>query len=147
MSDQETATQVRNLYDLSPKFDFDSYANWVAAHADCNQRKGFQLPDPVPAFLTYILTASTNAFEAQKIAEAIEADATKSKVLTSLERAIEKNDLTEADIRAFLSGLPVKLQKSSDMQLMPADDLFIAPGWVVTESRGRLLSVRTLEGR
>jgi hypothetical protein len=56
-----------------------------------------------------------------------------------------RGDITEADIRELLKGLPTIVRKSASGASQ--EILFIAPGWEVVEERGDLIFVGMPGGR
>jgi 5-methylcytosine-specific restriction endonuclease McrA len=132
-------------FGLPVSFNIDDFENWVCACPSCNLRKSETLLDTSPILLLLLNKARLNASVARAITTAIEADRKKPALLIKLKNALKRGDLTEADIRELLYGLPVLIQKSAAET--PVSSLWIAPGWEIKEQRGNLVFVGMPSGR
>jgi 5-methylcytosine-specific restriction endonuclease McrA len=135
VSAPEDAEKVREMYALPSTFGFDCYENWVPSCVDCNSKKSFTLIDPSPNFGFNLASVRARADVAKAIADAIDADAHKTKLLVQVEAAFEQGSLTAADIEDLFKGLP-RLTKKADAR--DQEVLQIAPGWTVFQSSGYL---------
>lgn len=78
---------------------------------------------------------------AEAIAEAVDADAHKAKLLAKVAAAVEAGELSKDDIIELLEGLPRLITKGADGGLLgfqTQEVLQIAPGWSVIEERGHV---------
>jgi hypothetical protein len=139
VSTNNAAVSVRSLYDLPDDFDFDHFGNWVSAHSGCNQRKSFTLLDPTPAFALHLAEARAMASEAAVISREISKDIKAADLLVKVSKAITAGDITRQDIEQLFAGLPMIVRKG--LEFVQPDHLMIAPGWIVMEVQGRLISI------
>lgn len=145
VQDANKKQKIRDLYSLNATFDFDNFENFVPAHSHCNRTKSFSLFDPSPAFLLHLNQVRSKAGLSMAIATTVEKDVGKQKLLTMIDAAVRKGDVTQDDIEILFSGLPRIIQKSVAPSI--TTELFIAPGWKVIEERGHLVSVLADNGR
>lgn len=138
-------SSVLRTFGLPATFEIDDFENWVCACPSCNLRKSDTLLDAAPILLTLLNTARLNAMIARSTTEHILADRKKAALVIKVKNALKRGDLTEADIRELLSGLPVLVQKSAIET--PTERLWIAPGWEIKEQRGNLVFVGLPSGR
>ena len=77
--------ELTQLYSLSNDFDFDGFDNWVPTCPTCNQRKGKVLLDASPQLLLHLMVIRGKARSAKKVAENMQSDLRKDKILGRLE--------------------------------------------------------------
>ena len=78
------------------------------------------------------------ATEAAVISREIDKD-TRAALLVKVSKAISEGDITRQDIEQLFAGLPEIVRKGLGF-LQPAH-LMIAPGWIVTEVDGLVISI------
>lgn len=140
---------VRQLYALDKDFDFDFFGNWVPAHSGCNQRKGFTLVNPAPAFTIHLDQVRTRSLLALRTAERIEQDGKKASLVAKISNAVIAGEITQEEIEQLFANLPVFVKKSADdmISFLEADLLLITPNWEVVSVDGKLVSVKSASGR
>ncbi|WP_456792247.1 hypothetical protein [Bradyrhizobium sp. USDA 4506] len=145
MKTAEDRQRIREFYSLPADFDFVSLDNCLPSCAACNRRKSNRVFDSSPALILMLSSVRMNARMARIIAEPIERDEAKAKILVRIEAALTKGDITREDIEALFAGLPTLVRKT--LSLPPAVSLRIAPGWEVIEERDHLVIVASPNGR
>jgi hypothetical protein len=138
--DQGQAATVRELYALPQDFDFDWFNNWVPACGACTGTKSFTTIDPSPSFALHLTSVRSRAPLAERTADAVDANASKARILAQVSAAVERGALSHADITELFQGLPWIVRKSDagGVGAQPQEILQIAPGWSVIEERGHL---------
>jgi 5-methylcytosine-specific restriction endonuclease McrA len=135
----DNGPELAAQYALASDFDFDSFDNWVPTCPACNRRKGKVLLDGSPQLLLHLKVVRSKASNARKVAQRIQADQNKDKILGRLASAIEAGAVTEAEIEQFISDLPRIVRKAADL---PDVRLYISPNWDVLRSGdGRFVRV------
>ena len=126
-------------YALASDFDFDGFDNWVPACPACNRRKGKELLDGSPQLLLHLGLIRVRASNAKKVAEKIQVDGNKDKILGRLASHIEAGAVSAAEVEQFISDLPRIVRKAADL---PDVRLCVSPKWDVLRSGdGRFVQV------
>lgn len=105
------------------------------------RKSHFRFRTPAQYFLTYLKKVGSRADLARAITDRIDGDNKSADLLAKIATAVAKGDLKPEEIREFISGLPVIVQKSTSLEFIRQIELPIAPGWKVVEVRGMLVDV------
>jgi hypothetical protein len=108
LDDPDELQRWRDAYELGDSFDVNGYENWAPAHSNCNSRKGPALEaSPSPSMIAIFRDVQRRAVNAQRVAAGVERDTAKDWILARVERALETDAISRADLEELMRELPL----------------------------------------
>ena len=134
LMDDDRRIEVFRQHGLPSDFNINGFENWMPCHSRCNQVKGNKTFEYVPANRMILQKLIKLAPKVEKTALEVPSSVTKEKLFGQVFAALEKNKLTQDDVKEVFT----KLLEEPNPKPIPDDVVLLENGrWIFRDDIAR----------